>query len=137
MVSKRKKWTWFMYVMCVQVIFWTGAGLGAALSAYQSSSWGTLHNTTPLLCMLGGTCLVFGARLAQGCTRYSVMSICPKRFMIFYLTLCVFPYHPCIFSGHGLSGMALLCLPSFASVCAMFAGGIGTSLLLQSYHYEL
>eukprot|EP00731_Ephydatia_muelleri_P028257 Em0019g1130a len=91
-----------------QVIFWAGAGLGAALSAYLSSSWGTLHNSTPLVCLVGGTCLVFGARFAQGCT-----------------------------SGHGLSGMALLSLPSFAAVCAMFAGGIGTSLLLQSFHYEL
>ncbi|KAL5463846.1 hypothetical protein EMCRGX_G032789 [Ephydatia muelleri] len=91
-----------------QVIFWAGAGLGAALSAYQSSSWGTLHNSTPLVCLVGGACMVFGARFAQGCT-----------------------------SGHGLSGMALLSLPSFAAVCAMFAGGIGTSLLLQSFHYEL
>ena len=67
MVSEGK---WLMCVMCVQVIFWTCAGLGAALSAYQSSSWGTLHNATPLVCLVGGACMVFGARLAQGCTRY-------------------------------------------------------------------
>ena len=60
----------YLYVLFLdKVIFWTGAGLGSALSAYQSSSWGTLYNSTPLVCLVGGACMVFGARFAQGCTR--------------------------------------------------------------------
>ena len=44
--------------------------------------------------VLGGTIMLFGSRLAGGCT-----------------------------SGHGISGMSLLSVSSFVSVAAMFAGG--------------
>jgi len=44
---------------------------------------------------IGGFCLVFGARLANGCT-----------------------------SGHGLSGMGMLTLVSFVAVVCMFGTGI-------------
>lgn len=47
-----------------------------------------------------GFLMLFGARLASGCT-----------------------------SGHGLSGMAQLAVSSTIAVAAMFAGGIGTALL--------
>lgn len=48
-----------------------------------------------------GFLMLFGARIADGCT-----------------------------SGHGLSGMAQLSIGSTVAVAAMFAGGIGTALLL-------
>jgi uncharacterized membrane protein YedE/YeeE len=45
--------------------------------------------------------MVFGARIAGGCT-----------------------------SGHGISGMSLLSVASIISVCAMFGGGIAWGLLV-------
>ena len=50
---------------------------------------------------IGGVALVLGARIAGGCT-----------------------------SGHGISGMSTLSKSSFVTVGAMFAGGIGVSMLL-------
>ena len=52
--------------------------------------------------IIGGMALVLGARTAGGCT-----------------------------SGHGISGMATLSKSSFVTVGAMFAGGIGVSMLFQ------
>jgi hypothetical protein len=51
---------------------------------------------------IGGFVMLFGARLADGCT-----------------------------SGHGISGMAQLAVGSTVAVAAMFAGGIATALLLM------
>lgn len=51
--------------------------------------------------VLGGFVMVFGARMAGGCT-----------------------------SGHGISGMATMGLSSFVTVASMFAGGIGAAFLL-------
>ncbi|KAK5061258.1 hypothetical protein LTR84_007800 [Exophiala bonariae] len=51
--------------------------------------------------IVGGFVMVFGARMAGGCT-----------------------------SGHGISGMATMSLSSFVTVASMFAGGIGASFLL-------
>jgi len=51
--------------------------------------------------VIGGVAMVVGARMAGGCT-----------------------------SGHGISGMATLSISSFITVAAMFAGGIGVSMLL-------
>lgn len=53
----------------------------------------------PLL-LLGGAAMVFGARLAGGCT-----------------------------SGHGISGIATLSVSSFVTVAAMYAGGVATAAL--------
>lgn len=53
--------------------------------------------------LVGGFLMVFGARLAGGCT-----------------------------SGHGISGTALLCTLSMLVVVAMFAGGIFTAVLLRA-----
>lgn len=50
---------------------------------------------------IGGFVMLFGARIADGCT-----------------------------SGHGLSGMAQLAVGSTVAVAAMFAGGIATAFLL-------
>lgn len=51
--------------------------------------------------VLGGFVMVFGARIAGGCT-----------------------------SGHGISGMSMLSVASFVSVAAMFAAGMGSALVL-------
>src|SRR5262245_22119541 len=50
---------------------------------------------------VGGFLLLFGARIADGCT-----------------------------SGHGLSGVAQLAVGSTVAVAAMFAGGIATAMLM-------
>lgn len=50
---------------------------------------------------LGGFLMLFGARLADGCT-----------------------------SGHGISGLAQLSVGSTTAVVAMFAGGIATAMIL-------
>jgi uncharacterized membrane protein YedE/YeeE len=50
----------------------------------------------------GGFIMLFGARIADGCT-----------------------------SGHGLSGMAQLAVSSSVAVAAMFAGGILTAMLMR------
>ncbi len=50
----------------------------------------------------GGFVMLFGARIADGCT-----------------------------SGHGISGMAQLAVGSTVAVAAMFAGGIATALLMK------
>ena len=52
--------------------------------------------------VLGGLIMIFGSRLAGGCT-----------------------------SGHGISGMSLLSISSLYTVAAMFGGGIGLSLLMN------
>ena len=57
---------------------------------------------SPLAAVVGGFCLIFGARLAGGCT-----------------------------SGHGISGMATMGLSSFITVASMFAGGIALALSLR------
>lgn len=56
---------------------------------------------SPARGMLGGATMVFGARLAGGCT-----------------------------SGHGISGMSMLGISSIITVASMFAGGIGLALAL-------
>ncbi|RMD43729.1 hypothetical protein DV735_g1398, partial [Chaetothyriales sp. CBS 134920] len=56
--------------------------------------------TNPLVALLGGVIMIFGARLAGGCT-----------------------------SGHGISGMSTMSISSFITVAAMFGGGILTAAL--------
>lgn len=51
--------------------------------------------------ILGGVSMVFGARMAGGCT-----------------------------SGHGISGMSTLSVSSIVTVASIFAGGIGFTALL-------
>ena len=53
----------------LQVAYWIGAASGAALSAYLSGSWGTTAVVNPWLSFLGGAAMLFGARMASGCTR--------------------------------------------------------------------
>ena len=55
-----------------------------------------------LTAILGGCIMIFGARLAGGCT-----------------------------SGHGISGMAMLGPSSFITVGGMFVGGMGLAAFLR------
>lgn len=90
-----------------------GIGLGALASARLSGArrqtvspiWakalGSPSRTRRyVIAFAGGFVLLFGARLAGGCT-----------------------------SGHGISGLAQLSLGSAIAVAAMFAGGIATALV--------
>ncbi|XP_071487501.1 thiosulfate transporter TsuA-like [Diadema antillarum] len=77
-----------------QVSYVLGAVVGACVSAAASRSLGSVPGVSLASSFIGGFLLIFGSRLASGCT-----------------------------SGHGLSGMAVLSLLSFLAVAAMFAGG--------------
>ena len=59
-------------------------------------------NIGALRAITGGAMLIFGARLAGGCT-----------------------------SGHGISGMSQLSVSSFITVTAMFGGGVLWVLLMN------
>ncbi|MGD9869194.1 MAG: YeeE/YedE thiosulfate transporter family protein [Hyphomicrobiales bacterium] len=61
----------------------------------------TLSQRAPVA-FLGGFLMLYGARIAQGCT-----------------------------SGHGISGLAQLSAGSSIAVAAMFAGGIATAMLMR------
>ncbi|NJM33861.1 MAG: YeeE/YedE family protein [Rhodomicrobium sp.] len=98
-----------------QVALVSGILLGALASALSSGSlrramspiWekaagiSSFPARAAMACM-GGFVLLFGARLASGCT-----------------------------SGHGLSGMAQLAVSSTVAVGAMFAGGILVAMLMR------
>ncbi|OTA91650.1 hypothetical protein M434DRAFT_75956 [Hypoxylon sp. CO27-5] len=56
----------------------------------------------PNKAVLGGMLLAIGSRMAGGCT-----------------------------SGHGISGISLLSVSSFVTVAAIFAGGIGTAMIMK------
>ncbi|KAK7103828.1 hypothetical protein V1264_018649 [Littorina saxatilis] len=87
-----------------QVFYVGGAVMGAYLSASSSGYLGHTAGVAPVLGCIGGALMLFGSRLAAGCT-----------------------------SGHGLSGMGLLSLLSLTAVPAMFAGGIATALVMNYY----
>ncbi|MBK5957868.1 lipocalin [Rhodoplanes elegans] len=97
-----------------QVALVVGVAIGAFLSAFLSGSlrrgvspiWTRALGTPsrPVRCavaFVAGFLMLFGARLADGCT-----------------------------SGHGLSGVAQLAVGSTVAVAAMFVGGIATAMLL-------
>lgn len=52
------------------MFFWVGGIAGAGLSAYSSDSWGVAVGVRPWAGFLGGALMLFGARMASGCTRY-------------------------------------------------------------------
>ena len=64
----------------------------------------SVQGAHPLLAFVGGILLLLGAKTMRACT-----------------------------SGHGLSGMALLCIPSIVATCCIFAGGIATGVLVNRY----
>lgn len=97
-----------------QVALVGGIAIGALLSAKLSGArrdavspiWGRALGSASsgrryAVAFVGGFLMLFGARLADGCT-----------------------------SGHGISGMAQLSVGSTIAVAAMFAGGIATAIIL-------
>ncbi|XP_052785404.1 UPF0394 inner membrane protein YeeE-like isoform X1 [Mya arenaria] len=86
-----------------QVIYVSGAVLGAALASVASDTMATSHGVNLPTSIIGGILMLWGARFASGCT-----------------------------SGHGLSGMGLLAWLSFVAVPCMFAGGIVTAFSMKA-----
>lgn len=97
-----------------QVALVAGVAIGAFISMKMSGArratispiWrNALGSASPAkrytVAFAGGFLMLFGARIADGCT-----------------------------SGHGLSGMAQLSVGSTVAVAAMFAGGIATAMLV-------
>jgi uncharacterized membrane protein YedE/YeeE len=97
-----------------QVALVVGIAIGAFISMRLSGArrhpispiWQrALRSSSParrcVVAFVGGFIMLFGARIADGCT-----------------------------SGHGLSGMAQLAVGSTVAVAAMFAGGIATAMLV-------
>lgn len=100
---------WWQVAVVIGVAF--GAFLSMRLSGAKrktiSPAWARATGTTSLtarapIAFLGGFIMLFGARIAGGCT-----------------------------SGHGVSGMAQLSVGSTVAVAAMFAGGIAMALLFR------
>lgn len=102
------------HFMLLQVIFMAGYMIASYASSNLSGSYGSVDGVNISNAFIGGFLLLFGARLASGCTRYFT---CKLMQSLFTLLLCD--------SGHGLSGMGLLNMLSFVSVPSMFAGGMG------------
>ncbi|XP_072173517.1 uncharacterized protein [Diadema setosum] len=86
-----------------QVVYISSAIAGAAASALSSGTWASTYGVAPLHALLGGTVMVYGSRLAGGCT-----------------------------SGHGLSGIGMLSLLSFVAIPSMFLGGITTAVAMTT-----
>ncbi|XP_063957573.1 thiosulfate transporter TsuA-like [Lytechinus pictus] len=86
-----------------QVLYITSAIGGAAASALSSGTWSSTVGVPPLHALLGGVVMIYGSRLAGGCT-----------------------------SGHGLSGIGSLSILSFIAIPAMFAGGIATAVTMTT-----
>ena len=95
-----------------QIFYSTAACLGALTSSYTSaptflpSSSSSFHTTLGLsagVSFIGGFLMLFGSRLAAGCT-----------------------------SAHGISGFPMLLVHSWIAVPAMFAGGIVSAFIMQA-----
>ena len=90
-----------------QVFLGSGAILGSFLASFVFSDVDkvqtlAVQGAAPLTAFIGGVLLLLGAKMMHGCT-----------------------------SGHGLSGMALLAIPSMVATCCIFIGGIVTGVLLN------
>ncbi len=101
-----KNWWQVAFVVSVALGAFVSAKLSGALRRDVSPIWArALGTSSPSLryavAFAAGFLMLFGARLADGCT-----------------------------SGHGLSGVAQLAVGSTVAVAAMFAGGIGAGLVL-------
>lgn len=101
-----KNWWQVALVAGIAVGAFTSMKLSGAARPAISPIWRrALGTSSPAkryaLAFAAGFIMLFGARIADGCT-----------------------------SGHGLSGMAQLAVGSTVAVAAMFAGGIGAAMLL-------
>ena len=82
------------------VVYCSTSIVGAYLSATLSGTYNTALGVPPVEAFLGGFFMLFGSRLAAGCT-----------------------------SGHGISGCPLLIVYSWLAIPPMFGGGIIFSLI--------
>ncbi|KAF2799282.1 hypothetical protein K505DRAFT_266081 [Melanomma pulvis-pyrius CBS 109.77] len=87
--------------------FAAGVMLGAAalvrlVPKFAMGETAVSVGVSPTRAVVGGVIMVFGARLAGGCT-----------------------------SGHGISGMSMLATSSVVTVASMFAGGMGLAQILS------
>ena len=73
--SEQRDLLFILFLLPIQVFYWVGAVSGSALSAYLSNTWGQAVGVDPWVGFLGGVLMLFGARLASGCTRYSRYSM--------------------------------------------------------------
>ncbi|XP_071963645.1 uncharacterized protein [Antedon mediterranea] len=89
-----------------QVYYVASAILGGFMSSHLSGTYGSAEGVGAVEAFLGGALMVFGARLAGGCT-----------------------------SGHGLSGLGTLNILSFLAVPAMFGGGMATAAIMDTFDY--
>lgn len=101
-----KNWWQVALVVGIAIGAFTSMKLSGATRPAISPIWRrALGTSSPAkryaLAFAAGFIMLFGARIADGCT-----------------------------SGHGLSGMAQLAVGSTVAVAAMFAGGIGAAMLL-------
>lgn len=101
-----KNWWQVALVVGIAIGAFASMTLSGAVRAPISPIWArALGNGTPgfryAVAFLAGFLMLFGARVADGCT-----------------------------SGHGLSGMAQLAVGSTVAVIGMFTGGIATALLV-------
>ena len=115
--SKRKELansdsSWFSYLVKYtpdrlatqwQIIYCGFCCVGAYISSTLSETYGTSPGLSPIECFIGGVLMLFGSRLAAGCT-----------------------------SGHGISGFPMLLNTSWVAVPAMFGGGIVSAFLLKT-----
>ena len=86
-----------------QVLYLGAAVLGALAAAASAKMLGDVDGVTPAAGFIGGFLMLFGSRLAGGCT-----------------------------SGHGISGFTLANLSSFVAVPCMFAGGIVVAFAMDA-----
>mmetsp|Transcript_14624 Transcript_14624/g.30004 ORF Transcript_14624/g.30004 Transcript_14624/m.30004 type:complete len:449 (-) Transcript_14624:32-1378(-) len=86
-----------------QIFYCTGCLLGALISASMSETYGEAPGMPPWQCVLGGFLMLFGGRLAAGCT-----------------------------SSHGISGFPMLQNSSIVAVPAMFGGGIAAAFVMKA-----
>jgi uncharacterized membrane protein YedE/YeeE len=85
------------------VVFAGGVMAGSKIiSQYVPTIGDTGPGVSSPAAIAGGFAMIFGARLAGGCT-----------------------------SGHGISGMSTMSLSSFVTVAAMFGGGIAAAFLTR------
>ena len=63
-------WIFTFSLFRLQMFYVAGAIAGACVSAAASGSLGSTPGVSLLSSFLGGLVLIFGARLAGGCTRY-------------------------------------------------------------------
>lgn len=92
-----------------QVFVVTGSVLGSYVASYLYYNNlnvfnSSIQSVSPIQCFIGGVLLLLGAKIMHGCT-----------------------------SGHGLSGMALMSIPSIVATMSIFAGGILTGVIFKLF----